>query len=82
MMWCAASLQPVIFGNLMAHKFELIKMFKKIKKEETSSDKSLLSQLMQKFRLSLLGTVLSQLKESAKPSFYTALTESKNGFEA
>ena len=41
--------------------FWLIKMFKEIKKEKTSSDKTLLSQLMKKFRISLLGTVLSEM---------------------
>ena len=64
---CAAFLQPVIFGKLMGSIFELIKMFKKIKKEETSSDETLLSQLMKKFRLSLLGTVLSEMERKTVP---------------
>ena len=43
--------------------FELIKMIKKIKKGETSSGKTLMSQLMKKFRLSLLGNVLSEMEK-------------------
>ena len=50
----------------MASTFAMIKMCKKIKKEETSSEKSSKSQLMKKFRLSLLGRVLFQMDSNYK----------------
>ena len=53
----AASWQFAIFREIMASTFAMIKMFKKIKKEETKTEKTLKSQLMKKFRLSLLGSV-------------------------
>ena len=61
--------------------FGLIKIFKKIKKEETSSDKSLLSQLMKKFRLSLLGTVLLEMS-CINTKLGTKVTINKAGYTA
>ena len=52
----------IILAKLWGPFFSMIKTFKKIKKEETSSEETLKSQLMKKFRLSLLGSVSFQMK--------------------